>query len=478
MNYTILESTEFSNLVQTSSEYYVVMFGAVWCGPCTRMKPTFDEFAGLNKYKDLAKFIYIDRDTSRGFDAKYGFEIPTIPRFFLVKFEANGFFDQTNIKIKFGGSQNLDSFEAKMDEYFALNQGSVNTSQTISFGDITSILPTTNNITTKNMTTHTHPSVAIIGSGPSGLTAAIYTARAELETTILTGLEPGGQLTTTTEIENFPGAWDSNTKEGMMGPDLMQLIQKQAEHFGAKSVLTEVRGIEIDDKAAKKFTLDLGGRKESFDAVIIASGARAKYLGIEGEEKFVGKGYHSCATCDGFFYRKKTIAVIGGGDSAMEEANFLTKFADKVYLIHRREEFRASKIMLERAKANPKVEFMLNKAPQDFLGTEEVTGLVLKDTVTGEISNLNLDGVFVAIGHIPNTGFVKGQLSMDDTGYLIPQSKRPPEERTSQYGTMSEIPGIFIAGDVEDKTYRQAITAAGGGCKAAMDAEKWLADQE
>lgn len=480
MNYTLLESTEFANLVDTSSDYYIIMFGASWCGPCQRMKPTFDEFAGMTKYQNLAKFIYIDRDTSRGFDAKYGFEIPTIPRFFLVKFEGNGNFSQNNIKIKFGGSQSLDSFETKMNEYFGLNQAASNSIGSISFGDITDILPTTiiHNKQNNNMTTHTQPSVAIIGSGPAGLTAAIYTARAELETTIITGLEPGGQLTTTTEIENFPGAWDPNTKAGMMGPELMQLVQKQAEHFGAKSILSEVVGIEVNDKADKKFTLDLGGKKQSFDAVIIASGARAKYLGIEGEEKFVGKGYHSCATCDGFFYRGRTIAVIGGGDSAMEEANFLTKFADKVYLIHRREEFRASKIMLERAKSNPKIEFMLNKVPQDFLGTEEVTGLVLKDTVTGEVSNLNLDGVFVAIGHIPNTGFVKGQLTMDETGYLVPQSKRPPEERTSQYGTMSEIEGIFIAGDVEDKTYRQAITAAGGGCKAAMDCEKWLADKE
>jgi|GEM_PF-43716 len=479
MNYSILESTEFPKLVESSNDYYIIMFGASWCGPCQRMKPTFDEFAGINTYQNLAKFIYIDRDTSRGFDAKYGFEIPTIPRFFLVKFEGNGSFDQSNIKIKFGGSQSLDSFETKMNEYFGTTLSPITTENNISFGDITDILPTTTNKPSNNhMTENKKPSVAIIGSGPAGLTAGIYTARAELETTIILGLQPGGQLTTTTEIENFPGAWDAGTKEGMMGPELMQLIQKQAEHFGAKSILAEVVGIEINDHADKKFTLDLGGKKQGFDALIIASGASAKYLGIEGEEKFVGKGYHSCATCDGFFYRGKTIAVIGGGDSAMEEANFLTKFADKVYLIHRREEFRASKIMLERAKSNPKIEFLLNKAPQDFLGEDQVTGLVLKDTKTGEISNLILDGVFVAIGHTPNTGFVKGQLTMDETGYLIPQGKRPPEDRTSAYGTMSEIEGIFIAGDVEDKTYRQAITAAGGGCKAAMDCEKWLADKE
>jgi len=476
MNYNTLEDKDFINLISTSSDYYVIMFGASWCGPCQIMKPVYDELATSHKYQKLVKFVYLDRDTTRHYNQDYGFEIPTIPRFFLVKFEANGIFSHFNIKISFGGSQSLDSFNQKLDDYFSISnpQKNANTTESpnIDFSEIT------NTLTNMNTITHKKPTVAIIGSGPSGLTAAIYTARAELETTIYTGLEPGGQLTTTTEIENFPGAWDATTKAGMMGPDLMQLMQKQAEHFGAKSVLTEIRGIEIDDKAETKFTLDIGGKKEKFDAVIIASGASAKYLGIAGEEKFVGKGYHTCATCDGFFYRGKIIAVIGGGDSAMEEANFLTKFAEKVYLIHRREEFRASKIMLERARENPKIEFVLNKAPIDFMGDEEVTGLVLKDSITSQTSELNLDGVFVAIGHIPNTGFVKGQLSMDETGYLIPQAKRPPEERTSHYGTMSEIPGIFIAGDVEDKTYRQAITAAGGGCKAAMDTEKWLADQE
>lgn len=318
------------------------------------------------------------------------------------------------------------------------------------------------------------PKIAIIGSGPSGLTAAIYTSRANLDTTVFSGIQPGGQLTTTTEIENFPGAWDKNTKRGMMGPELMSLIQAQAQHFGAKIEMAEVRRIEVSDKKTKKFTLDLGFSKQDFDAVIISSGASARYLGLEGEEKYVGKGYHSCATCDGFFYRGKTIAVVGGGDSAMEEANFLTKFAEKVYLIHRRDVFKASKIMLDRAKSNPKIEFLLNKTVEKLVGKDLLEKILIKDTKTGEISDLIIDGLFVAIGHIPNTGFASQILDMDEVGYLIPQSQRPFEERTSKYLTMSNIEGIFVAGDVEDKVYRQAITAAGEGCKAAMDCEKWL----
>jgi thioredoxin reductase (NADPH) len=313
--------------------------------------------------------------------------------------------------------------------------------------------------------------VAIIGSGPAGLTAAIYTSRAELDTTIYTGMQPGGQLTTTTEIENFPGF-----PEGIMGPELMDNMQKQAERFGAKVVLAEVQGIEVHDertpldepktpieKGEGCFVVKTTAGQEEFDAVIVASGASARYLGLPGEEKYVGRGYHSCATCDGFFYRGKTIAVIGGGDSAMEEANFLTKFAEKVYIIHRREEFRASKIMLERAKNNPKIEFVLNEVITDFIGEDKVEGVKLENTQTGEKRDFALDGVFVAIGHIPNSSFVQGLLGMDEAGYLKPESR-----------TMSEVEGIFIAGDIEDKVYRQAITAAGDGCRAAMDCEKWL----
>lgn len=316
--------------------------------------------------------------------------------------------------------------------------------------------------------------VAIVGSGPSGLTAAIYTSRASLDTTIYLGLQPGGQLTTTTEIENFPGF-----PEGIMGPELMQNMQKQAERFGAKTLLETVDKILIQEDAKPKFALTLGnGQQEYYDAVIVASGASAKYLGIPGEERFVGKGYHSCATCDGFFYRGKTIAVVGGGDSACEEANFLTKFAEKVYLIHRRDEFKASKIMLERVKNNPKVEFLTFKQITEFVGQDKVTGVKLMDTRTREIQDLALDGVFVAIGHTPNSGFAQGLLTMDEAGYLLPQLRRPATDRTSKYDMMSNIQGIFVAGDVEDTIYRQAITAAGDGCRAAMDCEKWLEEQD
>jgi thioredoxin reductase (NADPH) len=302
--------------------------------------------------------------------------------------------------------------------------------------------------------------VAVIGSGPSGLTAALYTARASLDTTVFTGIQPGGQLTTTTEIENFPGFID-----GIMGPELMDNMQKQAERFGAKVQFSQVNSIKLNsDSNQKKFTVFADTGDESFDAVIVASGASAKYLGIPGEEEWIGKGYHSCATCDGFFYRGKVIAVVGGGDSAMEEANFLTKFASKVYLIHRSESFRASKIMADRAKANDKIEFVLNTKITEFITEgEDFKGVKLESTQDGTQKDLTLDGVFVAIGHIPNSGFAKGILTMDEAGYLQPVSR-----------TMSDVEGIFIAGDVEDQVYRQAITAAGQGCKAAMDCEKWL----
>jgi thioredoxin reductase (NADPH) len=303
--------------------------------------------------------------------------------------------------------------------------------------------------------------VAIIGSGPSGLTAGIYTSRASLDTTIYLGIQPGGQLTTTTEIENFPGFVN-----GIMGPDLMDNMQKQAERFGAKTIFESIRGLKYD-KSNSTFTLTHDSGQTAYDAVIIASGASARYLGLPDEAKYVGRGYHSCATCDGFFYRNKEIIVVGAGDSAMEEANFLTKFASKVYLVHRSENFRASKIMIDRAKANPKIEWLLNKSIVSLNGDGKVSDVDLKDSLTGQITNLPIDGVFVAIGHVPNTDFVKGYLSMDEAGYLLPKHR-----------TMSEIEGIFIAGDVEDTVYRQAITAAGDGCRAAMDCEKWLESKE
>lgn len=305
--------------------------------------------------------------------------------------------------------------------------------------------------------------IAIIGSGPSGLTAGIYTSRANLDTTIFLGIQPGGQLTTTTEIENFPGFVN-----GIQGPELMDNMQKQAERFGSKTVFETIRGLKYDTSKSKPvFTLTSDSGETSYDAIIIASGASARYLNLPGEEKYIGRGYHSCATCDGFFYRNKEIMVVGAGDSAMEEANFLTKFASKVYVVHRSENFRASKIMIERAKANPKIEWLLNKSIVSLNGETKIENVDLKDSITGEITNFLIDGVFVAIGHIPNTNFVKGQLSMSEAGYLLPKNR-----------TMSEIEGIFIAGDVEDTIYRQAITAAGDGCRAAMDCEKWLESKE
>ena len=520
--------------------------------------------------------------------------------------------------------------------------------------------------------THNPSKVAVIGSGPSGLTAAIYTSRANLETTVFMGLQPGGQLTTTTEIENFPGFSD-----GIDGGELMENMQKQAERFGAKMVRDEIKNIEISypktcvlfathnpskverlaqyvsisdvqlistaelgvktievdetgnnevensclkakaffdeydictvaldtglyfegvdkteqpkqnvqgiagvvlgdsdeiryakmtdhyinlankyggnltgyfldvytlfdgqnyhTKSAKRpilltnqihqkdvhfpiaslytvggvyhhemtddqmseylkpsmdavaelltdykqsqkpvFHLEVAGQNLDFDAVIIASGASAKYIGVEGEEKYIGKGYHSCATCDGFFYRKKEIIIVGGGDSAMEEANFLTKFATKVHLFHRSDKFRASKIMFDRAKNNPKIEFNTFRQIIGFIGEDKVKAVMVENTQTKEVYEMPIDGVFVAIGHTPNTAFVGDKLDIDQKGYLSSQSLLDTEKRTNKYGSASKIQGIFIAGDVQDQVYRQAVTAAGEGCKAAIDCERWL----
>jgi thioredoxin reductase (NADPH) len=315
--------------------------------------------------------------------------------------------------------------------------------------------------------------IAVIGSGPAGLTAAIYTARGDIETTIYSGSQPGGQLTTTTEIENFPGFVN-----GIMGPELMSNMQSQAERFGAKLELAEVSEIIVNQDKDKKFTVVSESGKTDFDGIIIASGAKAKYLNLPGEEKWIGKGYHSCATCDGFFYKNKVIAVIGGGDSAMEEANFLTKFGSIVYIIHRNTNYKASKIMLDRAKANPKIKFIENKTVTKLAGNEFIESIELTDTVSGEKNEMLVDGVFMAIGHQPNSEFVKNVLDMDAAGYLLNQTHIPPENRNSKYETSTKIEGIFVAGDIQDTTYRQAITAAGDGCKAAMDLEKWLEERK
>jgi thioredoxin reductase (NADPH) len=300
--------------------------------------------------------------------------------------------------------------------------------------------------------------VVIVGSGPAGLTAAIYCARANLKPLVFEGYQAGGQLTMTTDVENFPGF-----PEGIMGPNLMDLLRAQAQKFGAKCIMKQIDKVDFNSKTFKLYS-----DKEIIqaDTVIISTGASAKLLGIKGEDKFVGRGLSTCATCDGFFYKDKSIHVIGGGDSAMEEAIFLTKFASKVTILHRRDVLRASKIMADRANNNPKIDFIWNAEPIEFLGDDEkgIYGLIYKDSVTGQEINIESDGVFIAIGHNPNTNLFKGILEMDDNGYLITQAK----------SSRTNIEGIFASGDVQDSIYRQAITAAGSGCMAAIDAERYL----
>lgn len=301
--------------------------------------------------------------------------------------------------------------------------------------------------------------MVIIGSGPAGLTAAIYAARANLSPLVIEGMEPGGQLTLTTEVENFPGF-----PQGIMGPELMENFKKQAERFGARFMMGRVDKVDFKNKP---FRLWVGDQEITGETVVVASGASAKWLDIESEKKFKGKGVSTCATCDGAFYRNMDVAVVGGGDSAMEEANFLTRFCKKVYVIHRRDQFRASKIMVDRAKANPKIEFILDTVIKEVQGEKLVEKVVLENIKTKATQTLPLQGVFVAIGHSPNTSIFKDQLAMHENGYL----------KTDPHTTATNIDGVFSAGDVHDFRYRQAITAAGSGCRAAMDAEKWLEAQ-
>ncbi len=298
----------------------------------------------------------------------------------------------------------------------------------------------------------------IIGTGPSGLTAAIYLARANLKPLVIEGPEPGGQLTTTTEVENFPGF-----PEGIMGPELMANMRKQAERFGAEFRSGWVESVETSNRP---FTVKMeGGETLQAETLIISTGASAKYLGIPGERDNVGRGVSTCATCDGFFFRGKKIVVVGGGDSAMEEANFLTRFASEVVLVHRREELRASKIMQDRARENPKITWALNRTPLEVRYNEMgVTGLKVLNNETGKEEIIETQGLFVAIGHTPNTQFLNGQIETDEIGYI----------KVKPGTTETNVPGIFACGDVQDHKYRQAITAAGSGCMAALDCEKFL----
>ncbi|RQW05854.1 MAG: thioredoxin-disulfide reductase, partial [Calditrichaeota bacterium] len=291
--------------------------------------------------------------------------------------------------------------------------------------------------------------------------AALYTSRANLEPLVIQGIQPGGQLTITTEVENFPGF-----PQGILGPELMDNIHKQVERFGTQFHYGVVTGIDLNKKP---FELDVEGKLFTCDALIVASGASAKLLNLESETKLMGHGVSACATCDGFFFKDKEVVVIGGGDSAMEEATFLTKFASKVTIIHRREELRASPIMEERARKNPKVDFLWNKVVSEFLGSKEsgLEGVRLKDTRTGEQSIFKCQGAFLAIGHVPNTAIFEGKLKMDEKGYLI----------TSGKSSHTNIAGVFAAGDVQDPVYRQAVTAAGSGCMAALDAQHYLEEQ-
>jgi thioredoxin reductase (NADPH) len=306
--------------------------------------------------------------------------------------------------------------------------------------------------------------VLIIGSGPAGYTAAVYAARANLEPLLVAGLQPGGQLTITTDVENYPGF-----AEAVQGPWLMEQMQAQAENVGTKILHDIITDIDL---SKRPFTAT-GDSGDSYiaDTVVIATGAQARWLGLDSEQKYQGGGVSACATCDGFFYREKDIAVVGGGNTAVEEALFLTNFGKKVYLIHRRDELRSEKILQDRLFKNPKIVPIWDTAVEEILGEQMppvVTGLKLKNVKTGAISELSVDGVFIAIGHTPSSGIFKGQVDMDEGGYI----------HTKPDSTATNIPGVFAAGDVKDKVYRQAVTAAGMGCMAALEAEKFLAEQE
>ncbi|NNF03646.1 MAG: thioredoxin-disulfide reductase [Rhodothermales bacterium] len=312
-----------------------------------------------------------------------------------------------------------------------------------------------------DFSTAEHRAVVIVGTGPAGLTAALYSARANLEPVVFQGPEPGGQLVTTTDVENYPGFPD-----GIMGPEMMMKFEEQAARFGADLRYGTVSQVDFSERPFKLLVDD--ETPVLADAVIISTGASAKYLGLENEKRLLGHGVSACATCDGAFFREQVVAVVGGGDTAMEEAQFLTRFASKVIVIHRRREFRASQIMQDRTLANDKIDVLWDTVVEDVLGDKEVEGVVVRNVETGETKTIDVQGFFVAIGHKPNTDVFRGQLDMNEAGYIV----------TKPDSTHTNVEGVFACGDAQDHVYRQAVTAAGTGCMASIDAERWLAEQE